>query len=167
MMTRSSAYRFSQGHHVWNSWERASRTMMNSKGLNSLGECPLSHWNLLLAFSYMFCVSRTTRQACEEPTRWHIWVHNRMPFPDRQSPCTVSYWRNKTFTVIGEQWIWHLWCCVQAWNQTSCHWCTLVVVESFQPPSLEPSWPGPAVWGLDKFLLTQGRHPCPCRGRRW
>ena len=33
MTTRSSAYRFSQGHPVWHIWERASRTMMNNKGI--------------------------------------------------------------------------------------------------------------------------------------
>ena len=31
MMTKSSAYKFSQGHPVQNSWERASRTAMNNR----------------------------------------------------------------------------------------------------------------------------------------
>ena len=68
MMTKSSAYRFSQGHPVWNSWERASRTVINSKGLNSLGEVPLSHWNLLLVFSCMPCVSLTSHSST--PSLW-------------------------------------------------------------------------------------------------
>ena len=33
MMNKSSAYRFSNGHLVWNSCKRVSRTTMNSKGL--------------------------------------------------------------------------------------------------------------------------------------
>ena len=42
---------------------------------------------------------------------------------------------------------------------TCCH-------KKFSATSLEPSWPGLSMWGLDNFL-AQGRHPCPCRGRRW
>ena len=44
VMTRSSAYRFSQGHSVRKSWERASRTTINSRVSGKiLDEHPLSH----------------------------------------------------------------------------------------------------------------------------
>ena len=145
----------------------------------SLGERQLSHWTLHSGWNHhSLCFRRFhtcsvwaalvthQRLACEEPTRWHVWVHYGMPFSDRQRPYTVSYWRHKTFLAAGVQWIWRLWCYVQAWNQTACHHCALVVVESSQSPSLEPSLPGLAIWGLDN-CLDQGRRPCPCRGRRW
>ena len=73
-MIRSSAYMFSQGHPVWNSWGKASRTMMNSSGvrqepcwtptftLNSSLWLQPTH-TLLLAFSYMLCMSRTSHSS--------------------------------------------------------------------------------------------------------
>ena len=76
---------------------------------------------LLLAFSYMLCMSHTSYSSMTRLWRAHqmtIWVHNWMPFPDRQRPCTVSCWWHKTFLVSGVQWIWSLWCCVQTWIET-------------------------------------------------
>ena len=82
MMTRSSAYRFPQGYPVRNSLERASRSTMNSKGLKqeplwtptftlncSLRLQPTR--TLLLAFSYMLCMSRTSRSSMPSLGRAH------------------------------------------------------------------------------------------------
>ena len=68
--------------------------------------------------------------------------------------------------VTAVQWMRCLSCCVQALRQIACHRYALVVIGSSEPCALEPSWPHLAIWGLDYFL-AQGRHPCPCRGRRW
>ena len=105
----------------------------------------------------------TRPRACKGPTRWNVWVYDQMPF---QIDKGHVQWRHRTFLVTDGQWIWRLWCCVQAWSQTECLRCILVVVECSQPPSLEPSWPGLAIWGLNKFF-AQGRCPCPCKGTRW
>ena len=150
------------------------RTVRGSS--KSLGECSLSHCTLHLGCNQhtlwlihtcSVWATPATHQClvCEEHTSWHAWVHDLMLFEIRQRPCAVFYWRHKIFFVIGIQWIWRQWWCVQAWNQTACHRCTLVVVESSQLPSLEPSWPGLPIWGLDNFLARQC--PCPCIGRQW
>ena len=107
--SRSSWYRFSQGHPVWNSLVRASRPEMKQKrgSGKSLAEHPLSHLTLhpgcnqnTLCFwhfhtSSVWVAPVTLQcQVCEEPTRWHVTVHDGMPFPDGQWPCTVSCWMN-------------------------------------------------------------------------
>ena len=92
MMTKLSAYRFSQGHPVRNFWERASRTVINSKGSTALVK---SHFRTEIYFWCFHACSVWAAPAihqclaCEMPTRWHVWVYDRMPFPDRQRPCTV------------------------------------------------------------------------------
>ena len=122
-----------------------------------------------MAFSYMLCMSRTSHSSMppDEMTRLKMTrcddTSNEMLFPDQQRQCTVSWWRHKTFLVTGVQWIWRLWFCIQAWSQPACHQCTLVVLDSSQPHSLEPSWPGLAIQGLDN-CLSHGWHPCLCRG---
>ena len=117
MMARSSAYRFSQGHPVRNSWERVPEPWWKVRGSSkSLGERPLSHWTLYSGCNqHAFCFWRFhtcsvcpapathQRLACEESTRWHVWVHGRIPFPDRQRPCTVTYLWHKTFLATGVQ----------------------------------------------------------------
>ena len=71
MMTMSSTHGFSHRHHVRNSWERASRTVMNSRGLRQESwltpTFTLNFWlrlhptrNLLLVFSYMLCIHHTS-----------------------------------------------------------------------------------------------------------
>ena len=121
---------------------------------------------LPVAFSYMLCMSRTSHLSMPEPTRWHVWVNNGMPLPHQHMSCTVTYWWQKTFLIAGKQWILHLWCCVQAWSQSACHWFASVVIKRSQPPILEHSWPGLAILGLNNFLV-QARCPCSCRGRGW
>ena len=82
MMTRSSAYRFSQEHPVRNFWERASWIVMNSKGLkqepwwaptvmlnSSLRLQPTR--TLLLEFSYMLCMSYTSHSSMPSLRRDH------------------------------------------------------------------------------------------------
>ena len=82
MMTRSPTYRFAQGHPVWNSRGKASRTMMNSKGLkqepwwmptftlnSSLRLQPTC--TLLLAFAYMLCMSRASHSSMPSLPRAH------------------------------------------------------------------------------------------------
>ena len=182
MMIRSSSNWFSQVHPVQNSWERASLSepswTMWGSGKN-LGEHPYSHWSqhsgcnqhaLCVGHFHTFSVwaapATPQCQACEQHTRWHVYVQNRMPFACRRMPYRVSCWRHRTFLVNGVQWIWYRWCCTRAWSQTACQQCALTVKGSSQPPSLEPSWPGLTIWGIDNSL-AQGRCPCPCRGRRW
>ena len=123
-MTRSSAYRFSQGHTVWNSWDMASRTVMNSKGLiqepwwtptfmlnSSLWLQPTC--TLLLSFSYMLCRSLTRHfSMLSLPTSIGYTIECLFQIDKGHV--------HKTFLVTGVQWIWHLWCCVQAWSQTAC-----------------------------------------------
>ena len=114
----------------------------------SLGERPLSHWTLPSGFNqhalcfwhfYTCSVWATAAthkcQAGEEPSRWHVWVLDRMPFPDQQRPCTMSNWRHKTFLVTGVQWMtsvllrpgmkpncmsWMCTCCQRKFSTTLC-----------------------------------------------
>ena len=111
---------------------------------------------LLLALSYMICMSCTSHSSTQNWRRAHkmtrLGTWSKV-FPDRQRPCTVSCWRYTIFLVTGVHWMWS------------------VVPHSgmklgSQPTSLEHSWPGLAIWSLDNFL-AQGRRPCPSRGRRW
>ena len=82
MMTRLSAYRFSQGHPTQNSWKRASRTMMNSRGLrqepwwtptfalnSSLRLQPKR--TLLLVFFCMLCMRCTSQSSMLSMQRAH------------------------------------------------------------------------------------------------
>ena len=84
MMTKSSAYRFSQRHPVQNSWERpkASRMVMTRRRLRQQ-PC----WTLIftlnsllrlqptctppLTFSYIFCMSRTGHSSTPNLRRAH------------------------------------------------------------------------------------------------
>ena len=72
----------------------------------------------------------------------YVWAFDRMPFPDRQKSCTASCWPHGTFLEAGVQRIWRRWCRIQAWSQTACHPCTLVVEGSSLPPALAPPWSG-------------------------
>ena len=122
---------------VWSTFARSSSCLLSKRS------CELT-WSLVVTQHIQWIIAQSLRcrrcksdkagtqvalwaapathqgLACEEPTRWHIRVHNRIPFPDRQRPCTASYWWQKTFFVTAVQWIWRLWCCVQAWHQTLC-----------------------------------------------
>ena len=153
MMTRSSTYMFSQGH----SGERASRTQMNSTGsAKSPGKHQISHRthhsdcyrHALCFWHFHTCSARTApatqHQACEDCTRWNIWVHDRVPFPDRQRPCTLSCWRHINFHVTALQWVWRMWFCIQEWSHRGS-----LVVGSSQTPSPEPS----SNWDLGNFLV--------------
>ena len=68
----------------------------------SSGEHPLSHWilhsscnqHILCIWHFHTCSvcaapAIPQRQACEEHTRWHVWVHDQMSFPDRHWRCGV------------------------------------------------------------------------------
>ena len=81
------------------------------------------------ACSVWVAPATTQRQVCEEPTRLHVWVHDPMPFPDWQRPCTMSCWLAYNGYGIG----------------------------SSQPHSPEPLWPGLTIWGLDIFLAQGPR----------
>ena len=82
MVSRSSACRFSQGHPIRNSLEWAFRTVMNHRGLRQepwwtltftlnflLGLHPAR--TLLLAFSYMLCMSCTRYSSALSSRRAH------------------------------------------------------------------------------------------------
>ena len=152
IMTRSSAYSFSQRHPVWNSWENSSRTMMNSIGLRQE-----PWWTPTFTLNYSSEVTTNTHSASR------IFIHalydQHLPLLNAKlakGPLTVDTQSN-TFSrsttamhsVLLMAWDfscnWRtmnmgLWC--QAWSQTACYRCAFVVVGSSQPPSLEPLWPG-------------------------
>ena len=110
---------------------------------------------LLVVFSYILCMSRTSHCSIASLRRGHQTTRPSSPpnsFLDQQRPYTVSCWWHGTFNVTGVKCIWRQWCCHQAWSQTACHRCTLVVIRDSQPPSLDPSWPDLAIWGIDNFL---------------
>ena len=81
-ITRSYALSISHGHSTWNSHESASRTMVNSKGLNTDPWCtPTLTLNsslkvvtlvLLLASTYMACTSLTNHSGTPTTLKAHF-----------------------------------------------------------------------------------------------
>ena len=136
--------------------------MMNSRGLrqepwwtptftlNSSRMLQPTH-SLLLAFSYMLCMSCTSYSLMPSLRRVHqiTRLGTRSNAFSRSTQAMYSVLLTSgNFFVTGVQWIWRLRCCVQTWKQTACHQCALVVVGSSQPPSLEPLGSGLATCGL-------------------
>ena len=106
MITRSSAYRSSQGIPERNSRDKASSTMMESSGLSTdpwwtptftsnSSLYPSPTWTWLCAFAYITCTSRTI-QVFLAPTRWPSEVLDQTPSPGLRKPCRVSYWQLDT-----------------------------------------------------------------------
>ena len=143
---------FFQGHLVWNCWERDYRNVMNSRGRR---QEPLWSPIFTLNPSHRLQPTRTPLLAFYTCSVWVApasrWRQLAMSPSDDTSGYTIeylfqmdnghvqclSYWRHGTFLVTGVQWIWRLWCCVQACSQTACHRCTLVVTGSSQKPTIE------------------------------
>ena len=130
MMTRSSAYRFSQGHSVGKSWERASRTTTNSRVSGKiLGEHPLSHGTLHSGCNqHGLCFLQF--HACS------VWAA-----PDDTPGSTKA-----VFSVLLMAWV------------VSCNWCTMNMASVMLRPGIKTNrMPSMGTCYHRKFSATLSR----------
>ena len=122
---------FFQGHHVCNSWERASRTVTYSRGSDkSLGE-PHFHTKLfmqpigtlLLAFSYMLRMGRTSHSS--KPSLWRAHQNDKVMYCVMLKAWHFSWSSCKNYDGGAASPM-----------RTRCR----------KPPFLEPLWPRPVFY---------------------
>ena len=100
-----------QNRDEW--WGAQARASANTHFHTELFTQVVTNTHSFLEFSYMSCMSRTS----------HSLTLTKSPPDDTRS--TKAMYSvlliHVTFLATGVQWIWRLWCFVQAWSQIACH----------------------------------------------